>query len=367
MSFYDSVGKFISAYSKRSTRIEYEIVLRHWVSVFGNKELDKLPNNYIELITDYVNTHSSSRNTNSYVYRHLQILSLYLKWLENKRYKINLKSSDINNYMKIYRNKFNIVINNKYADYIAEIDINNISLNTPINDMDLYISEQRKYSLLLIAYECGLKTHELTDLKFGEVLENKGILICNRSSGKVMIKLSINTSDIIRRYKSSIKRLYPRFKSDNPLFFGSNAFSENTTKAEKLTSRSLQRIIKKTQIELGIIEPFKLKDLRANAIIEDIVAEMTVKQLNRKYGFSGITAYQQYLPAALERIGINEFIALNEFAKDNNVDVNQLRYFTARNKKISFIKFRGVYYFEPSKSNLNTIKPIIDKLTFTTS
>lgn len=171
---------------------------------------------------------------------------------------------------------------------IDEQDIDKLDLYWLKHTEEQTLMALRNRAIINIFAETGAKVSELRNLKIND-LHGSSIHISGR-----WIKLSKSATERLKKYLSR------RPDQAEDMFVSYSSFNEDKITSHPLTTRGIQRVVKKTADEVGIGDNITPKVLRNSLFVKVLMdKEFGYNDLTKFFGLSPKnTSYQRYLARA---------------------------------------------------------------------
>lgn len=151
------------------------------------------------------------------------------------------------------------------------------------------ISEMRDRAILETLFSTGLRVSELCALNRSNINIDKGEFGVMGKGGKLRIVfLSDRAKDALKKY------LDKRDDIDDALFVAHQTGARKTKNAARLTSRSVQRMIKKCAAKAGIVKKVTPHQLRHFFATDLLQGGADIRSVQAMLGHSSITTTQIY-------------------------------------------------------------------------
>ncbi len=258
---------------------------------------------YVENFKAEINLRGYSKNTlKNYTYtieKFLDFINKDPKEIEEsdiKRYLIHIQQGNNATNRTIHRhlNAIKTFFKINKSRVAEEIKLPKTSKRLPkfltIEDIERLlgsIKNKRDKAIIQILYACGIRISELVNLN-REDIEGNNINILNGKGAKDRVVYI--DEGTLQKTKTYLKTR----KDDNPALFTNN-------KKERLTQRSIQRLVKQYAIDAGIkkeVTPHKLRHSFATHLLQNDADIMVIKEL---LGHSNLSTTQIYMHVTSKR------------------------------------------------------------------
>ena len=151
----------------------------------------------------------------------------------------------------------------------------------------------RDMAILELLYSCGIRAGELRNLNIEDVdIDDHTIKIKGKGDKERIVPIGMYALNAIKKYLDSIKKLIKGQRS--PLIINA--------KGERLSTRSIRRIVKKYAIKSGLswdVSPHSLRHSFATHLLEGGADLRAVQEL---LGHSNISTTQKYTHLTLDKL-----------------------------------------------------------------
>ncbi len=292
----------------------YETILMNQTEIQKLNTLKDYSSSFIDYLDSTPKTIESYRKNLKQFFLYLQEMEIqapkrediisYKRFLKNSGYKETTIQAYINtlkqffkwaSYMGLYEDitlnvKNERVKNIHRKDSLSEAEFEDmISLYAGKNDIEAL----RNLSIILLEGTCGLRCIEIerSNIEDFTTISGTSVLMIQgkgRTSKDDFVKLTIPAEKILRKYLA----LRPEKNSSDPLFISLSDRNQN----QRLTTRSISRIIKNSLLEAGINEERKTAhSLRHYFVNEQVKADIPLNEIQASARHSDIRTTMIYI------------------------------------------------------------------------
>lgn len=340
------VEEFINYTSSKKTLATAEIygeVLKKFSNFVGD---DTLPEEITirEVNEDFLNyLRDNYPLKNNSIAQHLRITRYFFEYLKNKRVKVlnpkEIIDSKLFQDLQKSENRFK-------AEFLDESEAL-ILLNYWKNSEDRNNPRGLRNQLIMqILFETGINVKELANLERNDVDLKKGLINIKYKNAKKKYKnrkLEIGPETIY-----FIKQYFERREDRNQsLIVAFGIFDPYIVVAWPMTSRSIQRMIKKTADELDLEKQVSPMIFRNNFIKKLIRKNYSTKEINRLLGCSpDYVAQMKYSEIVKKEIGIDRYLRQEDIAQKYHIPTKIIKKWREE-KLLPFIFYRHRIYIDP--------------------
>ncbi len=153
----------------------------------------------------------------------------------------------------------------------------------------------RDMAILELLYSCGIRAQELVDLNIEDIdVHEKIVKIRGKGDKERIVPIGEYASAAIKRYLDSIKGIIKDTNRKGPLIINA--------RGNRLTTRSIRRIVKKYAIKSGLgwdVSPHSLRHSFATHLLEGGADLRAVQEM---LGHSNISTTQRYTHLTLDKL-----------------------------------------------------------------